>query len=222
MIHCIGDSHVNIFENQIGFVTHNIKVIDGLDKTITASHIRSFIPTINEFVADVQPDDYILFSAGEVDVRCFFENKIEYYKDLKSKDEIIDGVVMRYFSEIYQNYGGHKLIFYGPVPSYHDKNKNLALAQLKNAFHMAPDEEFFATGSYTNRERNEITRIFNKKLKYLCDINSVNFFTMFYNLITEDGTTNFGMYGSEDGCHIDKKYVHVVIDKLLSSINYSR
>ena len=139
---------------------------------------------------------------GEIDCRVFFETKIEYYKSIsssKDRTEIIESVVNKYFNLLYDVYGkNHKLIFWGPVASYPNKQSSEYLG-----FH--PDSQFFQPGSYTNKERNELTKIFNERLKQLCDEKDVLFLTMFYDMLDENYNTKAEMTDGIIHLHVDTK-----------------
>ena len=202
MIHCIGDSHTHIFNYSPFFTVH-------WTPNITASHVVNRLPEIIDIMTTIPPDDLVMFSMGEIDCRVFFETKIEYYNTLtnsKDKVEIIESVVNHYFNTIVDNFGeNHKIGFWGPVVSYTNK--------IDSSRHLGfhPDLKFFMPGTYSCSERNGLIKIFNDRLKYLCDEKGLVFLTMFYDMIDENMNTKEEM--TDGVIHIPGELQYLVIEK---------
>jgi hypothetical protein len=201
MIHIVGDSHTQIFNDLPSFTIYWLP-------TITASHVSHRLTEIYSVVEHIPKDELVMFSMGEIDCRVFLETKVEYYKSLtdsKNTIEIIESVVNRYFNVIKNNFSEtHRIGFWGPVASYTHK----VSSSKELGYH--PDMSFFMPGTYSCSERNELTKIFNDRLKVLCDENGFVFMTMFYDMIDENMNTKENM---TDGIHLPGSLQPFIIEK---------
>lgn len=203
MIHCIGDSHAAFFSgeevmqpiwspnNRSNDRTHYFKSYR--IGAATAYNIKSKIPKIMNIVdkAPVKKDDKILFCFGEVDIRAHLLNpklkNDKYY--LQGKDPSIENIVhetvSRYFETVkYFKDNGFNIMVWGPIASWCNNKK------------------YTGPSFGTNLERNNVTKIFNKYLEYLCKQENIEFITIFYDMLLKDGNTNPDSLDDWDGAHI--------------------
>jgi len=178
MIHLIGDSHIQSFNDEFKKLWiraptayNNIKHINSIDNYINQFQIKN-------------SNDFIFFSFGEIDIRCHLGFISD--KDRRSKEDVIDECIQKYenFMNYYKNFN-YNIGIYGVIPS-------------------GPYDGIQGNGrnSYkTFVERNEMTFIFNEKLKNICVKNNFLFKTLFYDIINEK--KNYLNYFSNDGMHLN-------------------
>ncbi len=129
----------------------------------------------------------IICAFGEIDIRVHIKKQAD--KENKPIEEIVDAVLKNYTEFIlYLKESGFTPLIYGPVPSQSDKAKL--------------DPNFPRYGN--EQERNHITKIYNDKLKLWCNNNSIEFKTLFYELIDENMNTKKEFF-TKDNVHLDKE-----------------
>ena len=194
MIHCIGDSHSAVFS--------------GIDRMVpvwpersqdTLSNFRSYrigaataykledkIPMLNDIIVNNinQQSDRILFCFGEVDIRAHLIKQSELRQ--VAVEELVNECVDRYFRVVlYYRELGYKTTAWGPIASWHDS------------------KPYMGGPSFgTCLERNKATEMFNKRLEVRCNQYSVDFVTIFYKMIDDDGITIPSYLDDWEGCHI--------------------
>lgn len=192
MIHCIGDSHASVFSNEE--VMQPVWPMRSNDKSkyfrsyrigpATAYQLENKISTIMDIIKNVvKKDDKILFCFGEVDIRAhLIKQSIEQQKDI---ERIVDECVNRYTNTIlYFKNLGYNVMVWGPIASWCNSKP-------------------YGGPSYgTNLERNNVTRLFNENVKNFCDKNDIDFITVFYDMLLENGETNPDSLDDWDGAHI--------------------
>jgi hypothetical protein len=202
MIYIIGDSHCAIFtiinnkymtpEYQLiktsNFCSFRTKPFTAYNLNTKIKHIEEIIKTLN-----IQNNDYLIFSYGEVDIRCHlgFHSTDTYTLNNKIK-ECVDRYIefILYFKKKYNNIG-----IWAPIASggYNGLNGN-------------------GRPSYkTKFERNLITHSFITILEKLCIQYDIIFKSIFNELITNEGGTNDAYYA--DGVHLNINAQPLVINK---------
>jgi|APCry1669192269_1035402.scaffolds.fasta_scaffold10503_3 hypothetical protein len=178
MIYVIGDSHTQAFDDNFTKIWltaptayQNIKKIPEIDGKLSTYKID-------------KNNDYLFFVFGEIDVRCHLgfiaDNNGRTYED------VINECVNRYivFLEHYIN-NGYKVGVWGAIPS-------------------GPDNGVQGNGSpsyKTKDERNILTKMFNDKLKKMCEEKNILFKSIF-DLIMSD-YENYNSYHANDKIHLN-------------------
>lgn len=193
MIHCIGDSHSAVFSGEEKM--QEIWPIPAANKIpffksyrigpATAYQLSNKRNIINNIISTEYKDgDYLMFCFGEVDIRAHLIKQSQQQN--RSIEEIVTECVERYFSVVleYKN-KGYKMITWGPIASW-------------NANRPYTGGPSFGT----DLERNYTTRLFNEKLKTMCEANGIIFVTIFYDMLNEDGSTNLFYLDDWDGSHM--------------------
>lgn len=207
MIHCVGDSHVNIFTGTSripGLFCGNHNE-DKNEKVFTynigpkcAHNIVFKYERFLKSVESIKKNETIILSFGEVDCRIhFYKISNQQYKDI---EDCIDETIDRYFSFVkdVKEKVTSDLIVYGPPPS----KSNEALVNYENFF------------SGTQKDRNEICRKFNNRLKEECGKNGYQFLSLFEHVINEDFSVNDCYY--RDYIHLNEKCFPYLKQELLN------
>lgn len=209
VIYIIGDSHTNFFGGNETLYWQKIEGIpeeidDGRD-AYPLFKIFHFGPRL-AFSADkegsngrvVEKTRYlaesgmlpakasVMVSLGEIDCRVHVKKQSELQN--KTVENIIDDILVHYenYLKMLQGYG-YNVICWGPVASQKE-------CEVDPAYPRYGSEE----------ERNEITEIFNRKLKNFCSANSMGFSTLFYEMIDSDYKTK-PEFLSADGVHLSQR-----------------
>jgi len=181
MIHCIGDSHAAVFSGKEEMVPawpeRSNDILDIFRSyrigPATAYQLENKIPIIDNILQSCvnKESDYILFCFGEVDIRAHLIKQLELQKT--SIENLVDECVDRYFRVIlYYKEQGYDTIAWGPIASWH------------------PSKPYKGGPSYgTCEERNNVTYLFNKRLKQRCEQYSVGFVSIFDKMIGDNGLT---------------------------------
>ena len=205
VIHCIGNSHVNIFKG--GDV-----IISGVDtiplfKTHYIGPIIAYnfydhhYPAALEYILEnVNKDnDYIMFIVGEVDCRWHIPKQAENQN--KPPFEIVDECIKRYFKSLVDlKNQGYKLIGWGGHPSTtagHDDDVNKPVY-----------------GDCLTR--NAITKYWSKSLEEKCHKYDIPFTSIIDDLIDDDGLTKMEYF--LDYCHLKSSMVIDMVFKKLQQI----
>ena len=194
MIHCIGDSHAAVFSGREEMVpAWPERSIDNLDffrsyriGPATAYQLENKIPIIDSILHSCvsKKDDYILFCFGEVDIRAHLIKQAELQKI--STEEVVEKCVDRYFRVIlYYKEQGYSTLAWGPIASWHQS------------------KPYTGGPSFgTCRERNEVTKLFNRRLQLRCDQYSVPLITIFDKMVDNTGETLPAYLDNWEGSHI--------------------
>ena len=199
MIHCIGDSHSSIFSGtEVMQPVWPIRSSDRLNNfksyrigPATAYQLENKIPILNQIVKLINKEnDNLLFCFGEVDIRAHLKKQIDLQK--KSIKEIVKECVDRYFKTIlhYKSLGVNVMVW-GPIASW-DTPK-----------------PYSGPSFGTCLERNKITKEFNEYIKTLCEIESIPFFTIYYDMLLPNGKTNTN-YLDKTGIHLNDNSLELI------------
>lgn len=221
MIHCIGDSHASIFsglgtrEN-----THMIPIYPQLGINndpmfrayrlgpATAYNLESKYPIIldilNQNISD-KTDDKVMLCFGEIDMRIHVGNQIK--ETNKTKEDIIEEIVDRYFSTILKiKNQGYKIIVLAPsAQSFSTPESD----HIKDGFKYPM--EFPIVG--TNKERNEYTRIFtNMLIEKTQNFVNINVISILDEMLDENGETKPDLF--MDYLHLSSIALPLIKSKL--------
>lgn len=188
-IYVFGDSHCFAFEKikgckpvHIGSITMNRIGRDGL----SILDVRKY---------GVSEADILIFSFGEIDVRCHIKKQCEVYK--RRLEEVIETLVDRYFETILQNCSFYSkilcLVYSVPPPT--------------NA-HFS--EEYPFHGDL--KERILISKILNAKLETLCAKHQILFLDVYDQYADSEGALN-PMF-SDGTVHISRDCHQLIGEKL--------
>jgi len=185
-VHTTGDSHSNaawdkdVIRHELGPCLCYSFGRDKLDRC----DIRKF---------NLKDGDTLIFCLGEIDCRCHIH---KYVSDTTSYQTIIDDIVINYIDAILLNIKTAKV-----------KLKNVCVYNVVppvNKHNTADNPSFPFLG--TDDERKAYVLYFNKKLKELCNQNSLVFFDIYDKYIDSNGFLRKDM--SDDNVHIvDGKYI---------------
>lgn len=205
IIHCIGNSHVNIFKggNVIMegndtiplFKTHYIGPI------IAYNFYNHHYPKALEYIqTNVNKDvDYIMFIVGEVDCRWHIPKQAEIQS--KTPFELVDECLERYFKSFIDLKNlGYNLIGWGGHPSTiggHDDDVHKPV--YGNCF-----------------ERNIISKYWSDSLRKKCIKHGIPFTSLVDDLIDESGLTKMEYF--IDYCHLKSSMVMDMVIKQLEQI----
>ncbi len=201
MIHVIGDSHVVVFsgfelpyENfeHTGFLPFFRAYRIGPYTAYNAAKRREVIePVIERWVG---PGDYVMLCFGEIDCRVHLAKQAEVQGRLL--EDIVEECVDRYAQifDIKEKYG-IRLLVWNVIPS-----------SLKDI-----DSGEYSTYG-TCRERNEVVRLFNRKLIGECKKREIVFVSVFDRLVDENGLTRPEYYA--DDIHLSQRAMPFILDAL--------
>jgi hypothetical protein len=202
MIHVVGDSHVCFFNGSDGitdmypyahsnppFKTYRLGAL-------LAYNLEEY--NIGSFISNLPKTDSILFSFGEIDCRYHIKN--QSIKQSVSVETIIANCVDRYIAAITKLNSNHKVGVWGPPAT--------TLLEEKDSNSQCPIK-----GDHL--ERNRITRLFNIYLKSKALEVGVAFFSIFDDLLAEDGSTNPFYYA--DSIHLAQTAAPLVMKLVLWS-----
>jgi hypothetical protein len=178
MIYVIGDSHTQAFDENFTKIWltaptayQNIKKITEIDEKLSPYQID-------------KDKDYLFFVFGEIDIRCHLgfiaDNNNRTYED------VINECIDRYF--IFLDYyinKGYNIGVWGIIPS-------------------GPDNNIQGNGapSYkTKDERNVLTKIFNDRLKEMCEEKKIIYKSIFGLIMTD--YENYNSYHANDKIHLN-------------------
>jgi hypothetical protein len=122
---------------------------------------------------DIQKDDIVILSYGEVDCRCHIQRQIDLGNN---EDDVINDLVCNYFNTIKQI--DAKIIIVGVIPPTKQTDYE--------TIHGPILHEFPFVGSDENRVR--YTKKVNKLLEELSNINHYTYFNPYYYYERPDGT----------------------------------
>jgi len=217
MIYVIGDSHTAVFSglNKIQPKYPDVNKNDSInffktfhinDGTAYNSYSKA-IPIIDNIINEynINSNDYILFSYGEVDCRAHLLKQYEIkLKDnnIKDSDLILNELIIECVDRLIKTllYFKNKninIIAYGPIPTFKDIYIN-----------HVPIDRWYGD----EKTRNKVTLIFNKYYEDKCKEYNIPFITLYYDL-TNDYETIDG-YHLNDKMHMSQKVMYLLIKKL--------
>lgn len=220
MIHVLGDSHASPFSGlgtkeetyMIPIYPQPHDNIDPLFKAYrigpaTAYNLESKLSIILDILykfVDKEQDELMLVF-GEIDCRLHIIEQV--IKQNKSKEEVINQVVNKYFDAILTVKNmGYKIIIFTPIASsFWNENSD----HLKDGFKY--NMEFPMLG--TCQERNNITKIFINMLIQKGIENSIPVISIFDELIDENYNTKTDYY--MDYLHLSSIALPLIKSKLL-------
>ncbi len=198
MIHAIGDSHSAVFSGKEEMQPIWPQRSDDTTPYFksyrigpaTAYQLHNKTPIINDIIQyNVNKEnDYVMFCLGEVDARAHLIKQAEHHQVPISIS--VEECVNRYFKVVqqYKNLG-YKIIIWGVIASWH------------------PDKEYTGGPSFGTMElRNNVTKLFNDKIKELCLANDIKFVSIFDKMTFQndlgDYITKHEYLDNWDGCHM--------------------
>lgn len=150
---------------------------------------------------EIPKKSIVLFCFGEIDCRVHLLKQAE--KNNTSLDDITRKCAERYFSAIIPFKDDYKIILWAVIPSTPSET--------------VIDARYPHFGS--NRERNEITKIFNSYLKKLADVHGFSFVSIFNDLLLTDGKTNEAFY--TDKVHLSQRAMPIAVKRILETLDVS-
>lgn len=200
MIWVIGDSHADVFNGNVNingpkygdsldcllrykekFVGMNLGAFTAYNAFSKKQFIQSHLDSFNKNI------DYLFLSFGEIDCRCH----LGFHSDNKkiSYDSVVADCVRRYFSLLtFFQSEGFNVGAWGVIASglYDGIQGNGALSYK------------------TSLDRNNITRLFNAQLEYLCKHSNMKFKSIFNKICDSNLNT-------KPDCHFDN--IHIACNK---------
>lgn len=144
----------------------------------------------------LEPNANIVVSLGEIDLRVHVWKQVKLQN--KSYTEIVDDILSHYENMLLSlNNKSYHVSVWGPIASQTDNSP--------------VDPRFPRCGS--EQERNMATQYFNDRLAFFCKKNGIGFYTIFYNMITEDFHT-LDRYLSPDHFHLGQKAWEILTDNI--------
>ena len=214
VIYCIGDSHVSLFTGLNTIAPYWPSKARSILPQFSALHIgpvlaynlveknssTGFYDKISEILAkNIPPSSWVLLSSGEIDCRAHLIKQA--LRNNLSFHEVARICVDRYFKGIQQLLDtGHKLIIYNAIPSTR-KNK--------------PNTAFPSYGDC--KERNEMTKFFNKFCQIECKKRNLYFLSTFNLFINKNGLTRRKFY--MDRIHLSTKALIPTMNALTSTLD---
>lgn len=175
MIHVYGDSH-----GQFSFTNLNLQHISHIQYSITMFRIGRDNIIINFNKEDIQSNDTIVISYGEVDCRCHIQRQIDVGK---KEDDVIYDLVKAYMTTIKNNTMklDVKIIIVGIIPPTKQYDYE--------SLHGPITHEFPFVG--TDQERVRYTNKVNTLLEKFSNENNYIYFNPYSYYTREDGTLKF-------------------------------
>jgi len=192
MIYVIGDSHVAIFSiyNDQNYMLPLNKMckspLHSLCSYRTDPHTAyNLINKINEFEQiirelDIKDEDILIFSYGEVDIRCHIGFHNSY-----GVESVVNSAIENYLRFLLHFKKKYNVGVWGPIASGADNGMQ---GNGRPSFK-------------TSIERNKITKMFNNRLEERCDQHNIIFKSIFKTLLSNDRDTNTAYY--VDGVHLN-------------------
>jgi hypothetical protein len=203
MIYCIGNSHACVFrgKNEI-FQCWPQKQDDAalhfktctIGPTIASNFYKHHLNRVRAILKEssIKDTDFVMLVVGEVDCRWHIPKQAEL-QQRDPKDVCIE-CVDRFFRcyDILKN-DGYNLLGWAVHPSTNDgHNDDLSCPVYGDVLY-----------------RNIITRVFNNRLRELCEINEIKFIDISENFFDELGKTRMEFF--LDYCHLDANKVMPIV-----------
>jgi len=216
-IHCIGDSHVSFFSGEDViqplwpgrsddrlpyFKTFRVGAALAYNLCETGTRMRGREVLFSILRSEVPSGSTVLVCFGEIDCRAHLLRQAESQQ--RELDEVVDECVRRYFSVIKEVMAmGYSAVVWNAIPS-----------TLRDSLR---SPEFPVYGSCL--ERNRATRLFNDKLRKLCEEQGANFLSIFDRLVDKRGLTRMAFY--MDTVHLSQRAMPLVAAALRKSLGFS-
>jgi len=153
---------------------------------------------------DVQDNDMVIFSFGEIDCRCHIHKHIT---ETVTYQEIIDDIIKKYFEtiiEITSKYNNLHICIYNIVPTV-----DSAVGYVNHDYPLLG----------TDDQRREYVLYFNQMLKKMCNMYNLIFFDIYDKYTDENGYMNQKL--SDGAIHIqDPKYIKEFLLQILDNIDH--
>lgn len=201
MIHCIGNSHVWLFNGESdenfpptkqilsGFRTHHLGPI------IAYNFMDHHLPKVLEILKNIPKTDSVMLIVGEVD--CRWHLPFQAHQQNKSNEEIVKECLDRFFPALLMIKNlGYKVYGWGTHPTTtHD--------------HMDPPGDGVTGPVFGNVEnRNQICLLWNTYLKELCEKNDMEYISIYHHLVDENNITKMEYF--RDYCHLSNKCLDLI------------
>lgn len=140
--------------------------------------------------------DTIIVSLGEIDIRTQVYKRVNP-GEVKNYKTVVDDVLFHYSNMLRMLKGqGYRVICYGPIGSMKDGTP----------YEYGPRE-----GS--EAQRNAAGRYYNERLEQICKDEGLEFFTLFYDMVSENDLTD-SRFLSDDKLHLGQYGYPLAIQKL--------
>ena len=213
-IHCIGNSHAQVFSGQKTMIPewptlHNLDQYPffktyRLGPTIAYNFYEHHFPKVLEILETIQIDketEAVLLCSSEVDCRWHLPRQIQLQND-KKDHQIVAECVERYFrSFIHLKDLGYKVFAFGTHPT-------------TTSGHCDTGDVVFGNVEYRNR----ICRLFNTFLWSNCQIHGINFISIYEQLVDENNITK--MEYLMDYCHLKSEKCMPLILNAFAKLGY--
>lgn len=219
IIHCVGDSHANFFsgfdEMQPEWPAQNVKNRLSFLRSYRIGPVLAYKlceygttsmgrEKLELLLNTLQPGSHLLFCFGEIDCRAHV--LLQSKKQDRSPEAVVDDVVARYLSVIKEVAGsGFLPLIWNVIPS--------APTGINDRITVPPQYLFHGSCE----ERNEITRVFNQRLKKGALENNIPFLDIFDQLLSADGTVDRSYYSDE--IHLSQKAMPMALKALAQACN---
>lgn len=204
MIHCLGDSHRDIFWEINQFLGKNIFSVYNIKSTLAYNlayedHIGNIL--INDCLNYIDSDynSKLLMIFGEVDCRCHIvkQANLQEISLEESTEKVVDNYIVGLKRIVNK---GYNVNVWGPIASMNDK-------------YLEVFKHDILPHTGTNLQRNYITKLFNDYLKDKCKDLNIKVISIFDKLLNEDGTTNEKYY-KDDKVHLGLNSIHIIMNSL--------
>lgn len=207
MIHCIGNSHVWLFNGEPNnkFSTHDQSSpyfkVKWLGPTLAYNFREHHLPMAVEYLkSNAKSGDQVMLVVGEVDCRWHLPFQMD--KQKKHRLDIVAECADRYFSCFIDLLNlGYKPIVWGTHPTTTHGHVN------------PPGDNTYGPIFGDVKTRNEICLTWNLFLKGLCRDNGIPFVTIYHHLVDENNLTKMEYF--RDYCHLNNDMcVPLVIEEM--------
>lgn len=215
----IGDSHACFFAGNVGIkrrsIHHDgngaIQYSEGPDRRFcvlnlgpglaynvgkygTTARIQEKVDWLNKDF--IKPDDTIICSFGEIDIRT---HVFKHVDENKTYQEVVDSILDNYIMFLLRlgEESRRKVVAWGPIASQKDR--------------WITNPEFPRAGS--EQERNRATEYFNYRLKKECEKNDIVYMSIFNKLVNKDYRTKAEYIF--DQCHLGQNARTFLEDELV-------
>lgn len=203
MIHCIGNSHANMFTNSPPgqkFVTAYTSEFSStsIGPVIAYNFVENHQNTCIQILSNIKinPDDKVMIVVGEVDCRIHIPKRVHINNE--SIEQVVNECATRFFKSIIniRDMGYNMITWCGHPSTTQGHNDN-------------PDSPIWGDCLF----RNKISLEWKKTIQSLSKSNSIQCISIIDELINENGLTNMEYF--IDYCHLDtNKVMPLVYEKL--------
>lgn len=185
-IYCVGDSHVDFFKNNQRFIVHWLG-------PVTAYNLEDK-KELFEVLNDIPKGSYVMLVAGEIDCRAHLEKQTNLQN--RFLIDVVSDCVDKYFKVIKKL----KELYFKPI----------IWGVTASSIEQIDKGEYKSFGDCKNR--NYITSLFNKRLKYWSEKEDIPMISIFEKLIDDNYLTKTKYY--KDAIHLSPKVMPWVIKQL--------